>query len=304
MPDSNQILNEIRAAGSTSDVIRRRYLEKLHQLTKRNIIIYYSGWLQKQQIKGSPISITDADMSGFMTVSHQLDRKKGLDLILHTPGGELGAAEALVNYLRSMYNTDIRAFVPQLAMSAGTMIACACKEIIMGKHSNLGPIDPQFNGIPAHGALADFDRALNEIKQDRNKILVWQPILTKYHPGFLDQCDKAIQLTKEIVGDWLRTGMFRASSLDTAKKKSKKVVDKLADYKNLKSHARHLTPEFCRNIRLIIRFLEDDEDLQDAVLSVHHACIHTFSATSAVKIIENHIGKASIDSIQQVPIPR
>jgi ClpP class serine protease len=100
MPDSNQILNEIRAAGSTSDVIRRRYLEKLHQLTKRNVIIYYSGWLQKQQIKGSPISITDADMSGFMTVSHQLDRKKGLDLILHTPGGELGAAEALVNYLQ------------------------------------------------------------------------------------------------------------------------------------------------------------------------------------------------------------
>ena len=94
------------------------------------------------------------------------------------------------------------------------------------------------------------------------------------------------------------------SSLDTAKKKSKKVVDKLADYKNLKSHARHFPPDICRSIGLTIRLLEDDPDLQDAVLSVHHACIHTFSATSAVKIIENHIGKAHIDSIQQIPIPR
>ena len=42
-----------------------------------------------------------------------------------------------------MFGTDIRAIVPQLALSAGTMVALACKEIIMGKHSSLGPIDPQ-----------------------------------------------------------------------------------------------------------------------------------------------------------------
>ena len=47
MPNWNEILNEIKAAGSTHDVVRRRYLSALQQLTRRNVIIYYSGWLQK-----------------------------------------------------------------------------------------------------------------------------------------------------------------------------------------------------------------------------------------------------------------
>jgi ClpP class serine protease len=75
-----------------------------------------------------------------------MDRSKGLDLILHTPGGDMAATESLVDYLRQMFGKDIRAIVPQIAMSGGTMIALAWKEILMGKHSNLGPIDPQFSG--------------------------------------------------------------------------------------------------------------------------------------------------------------
>jgi ClpP class serine protease len=88
--------------------------------------------------------VNDADKNGLMTVVHQLDRSKGLDLLLHTPGGETAATESFVDYLRSIFGKDIRAFIPQLALSAGTMIACACKEIYMGKQSSLGPVDPQF----------------------------------------------------------------------------------------------------------------------------------------------------------------
>ena len=296
MPDSNEILNEIRAAGSTHDVIRRHYLQKLHQLTGRNIIAYYSGWLQRQEIRGTSVSITDSDMNGLMTVLHRLDRDIGLDLILHTPGGEISATESVVGYLRSMFGTNIRAFVPQLAMSAGTMIACACKEIYMGKHSNLGPIDPQIHGIPAHGILADFERAHNEVQQDRSKILVWQPILTKYQPGDFDQCHKAIELTQQIVAEWLSTGMFKSSNANTAKQKSKNVVRRLSSA-DFKTHSRHLAVDKCKQIGLNIRYLEDNKDLQDAILSVHHAFIHTFGATTAVKIIENHNAKAHIDSV-------
>ncbi len=154
MPDWNQLRNEIDAAGSTYDIIRRRYLRKLHELSGRNVIIYYSGWLQKRNLEG--MEVNDADKNGFMTVVHELDCDRGLDLILHTPGGETAATESLVDYLRAMFRTDIRAFVPQLALSAGTMIACACKVIFMGKQSSLGPIDPQFGGIPAHGVVEEF----------------------------------------------------------------------------------------------------------------------------------------------------
>jgi ClpP class serine protease len=49
-----------------------------------------------------------------MTVIHNMDRSKGLDLLLHTPGGDIAATESIVDYLRSMFGTDIRAIIPQL----------------------------------------------------------------------------------------------------------------------------------------------------------------------------------------------
>lgn len=97
------------------DVVRRRYLAKLHEITNRNVIIYYSGWLQKQG--GAGVDINDEDKNGLMTVVHKLDKRLGLDLALHTPGGDIAATEALVDYLRSVFGNDIRAIVPQLAMS-------------------------------------------------------------------------------------------------------------------------------------------------------------------------------------------
>lgn len=140
MPNWHEISEELKQAGSTFDVIRRKYIKELSQKTDRNVIIYYSGWLQKNNIEG--LEVNDADKNGLMTVIHKLDRSKGLDLVLHTPGGDTAATESIVDYLHSMFGNDIRAIVPQLAMSAGTMIACSCKEIIMGQQSSLGPIDP------------------------------------------------------------------------------------------------------------------------------------------------------------------
>jgi ClpP class serine protease len=116
MPTWHSLLNEIKERGSTFDVVRRERLKALAEVTNRNVIVYYSGWLQKPQIPGTHVS--DADKNGFMTVIHGLDRTKGLDLILHTPGGDTAATESLVVYLRSMFGDDIRAIVPELAMSA------------------------------------------------------------------------------------------------------------------------------------------------------------------------------------------
>lgn len=135
MPNWNEILNETKACGSPHDVVRRKYLQELHRLTGRNVIIYYSGWLQKRDLPSVLLAINDEDKNGFMTTINKLERKKGLDLVLHTPGGDTAATESLVDYLRSMFGNDIRAIVPQLALSGGTMIACSCKEILMGKQS-------------------------------------------------------------------------------------------------------------------------------------------------------------------------
>ncbi len=292
MPSWNEILDESRAA-SQYDLIRRRYLAECHRLTNRNVIAYYSGWLQKSDFP-TVVSINDEDKNGFMTVIHGMDKSRGLDLVLHTPGGDIAATESIVDYLRSTFGTDIRAIVPQLAMSAGTMIACACQSIVMGKHSSLGPIDPQFNGIPAHGVIEEFNRAKREVGEDNNTIPIWQAIIAKYTPTLVGECEKAIAWSNEMTGDWLKSGMFREDSNEEANQKVERIIGELGDHSLTKSHARHLSADYCSEIGLRIDELEANREYQDAVLSMHHACMVTYSSTPAVKIIENHKGVAFI----------
>jgi len=293
MGNWKELGDEIKRLGSTHDIVRRNYLKCLHDLTGRNIVVYYSGWLQKQ-MNPWVASINDNDKNGFMSSLKGLDHSIGLDLIIHTPGGETAATESLVDYLRSIFGNNIRAIVPQLAMSAGTMIACACKEIVMGKHSSLGPIDPHINGIPCQGVIEEFQKAYDEIKKDPAKIPVWQPIIAKYPPAFIGECQKAISWSEYLVKKWLGTGMLAHLNEPDRSNTASKIVDVIGSHDLTLSHSRHLPPERCREIGLKIIALEDNKDIQDAVLTVHHALIHTLSSTVACKIIENHLGSAFI----------
>ncbi len=294
MPNWNEVLKEVSL--NPLDQVRRKYLKELHELTGRNIICYYSGWLQKNN---NQASINDGDKNSFMAVVHGLDRTKGLDLILHTPGGDIAATESIVNYLRKMFGIDIRVIIPQIAMSAGTMIACSAKEIIMGKQSNIGPIDPQFGGIPAHGVLEEFEKALKEVKRDPSSIPIWQTVVQKYHPTFLGDCEKAISLSTELVTDWLKTGMF----LDDTKidENVKKIVEKLNNHTETKTHSRHLHLEDAKEMGLKIINLEDNQKLQDLVLTVHHTYMHSLGNSNVIKIVENHDNNAVVQSIPLLP---
>ncbi|MHA7261912.1 SDH family Clp fold serine proteinase [Arthrobacter sp. TMN-37] len=240
--------------------------------------------------------VNDSDKNGFMATVHELPRGDGLDLLLHTPGGNVAATESLVDYLKSMF-TDIRVIVPQLAMSAGTMIALAANQIVMGKHSSLGPIDPQIGGLPAHGIVEEFERAKQEISTDNSTIPVWQPIIAKYSPTLIGESEKAIDWANDMVKRWLTEGMFigdpKAESLaDT-------VLAELGSHALTLSHDRHISGTKAKSLGIKVIDLEDDQKLQDAVLTVHHACIQTLSETPAMKIIENHQGIASIMSVRQ-----
>lgn len=291
MPNWNDVLAEIQQQPLPLDQVRRKYLAKLADKTGRNVIAYYSGWLSIAE-RAPALYINDEDKNAFMTTIHGLDRGKGLDLILHTPGGGVAQAESLVHYLRQMFGTNIRAIVPQLAMSAGTMIACACRSIVMGLQSNLGPIDPQINGIPAHGVIQEFKEALEQIKQDPASIHVWQPIIGRYHPTFLGECEKAIEWAERIVRKWLQTGMF--SGRKDRDELTDKVLSYLGSHDETLSHSRHIHMEECEKLGLVIEKLEDDQELQDLVLTVHHAYMHTINMARVLKIVENHIGRAMI----------
>ncbi len=91
---------EARGAKTPHDVVRNKYLEQLAEKTERNVLAYYSGWLQKDDYRlDGQVSINDEDKNGFMACFHGQDFTKGLDLILHTPGGQVAATCSAAKYV-------------------------------------------------------------------------------------------------------------------------------------------------------------------------------------------------------------
>ena len=298
MPSWGDVLNELNNVPNPMDTMRRKYLAIMHQYTGRNVIAYYSAFIQKPGIDGG--GIDDNDKNAFMQAVCGLDRSKGLDLILHTPGGQIAAAESLVVYLRSLFGDNIRAFIPQSAMSAGTMIALSTKEIVMGKQSNLGPIDPQYGGMSCAGIIEEFQQACDDVSNNPELAKVWGPIIAKYHPTFIGDCKKAMEWADKIVTRWLQENMFKDDT--NPEESAKKVVAELSSHNTTYSHSRHIHMDELTKLGLHIvplegmdnRQIEGCKDLQDCVLTIHHAYMQTLARSNAIKIIENHIGQAMI----------
>ena len=115
------------------------------------------------------------------------------------------------------------------------------------------------------------------------------------------QCEAALELAKEVVEAWLRTYMFRQQK--NGPNKAKEIAEVFADHKRFKSHNRHIPRDHAEQLGLNVFRLENDEDLQDLALSVFHATTHTFSGSSATKIVENHLGRAFIKHFVPQPPP-
>jgi hypothetical protein len=300
MPTWGEILRELQlelqnTGQSPFDAVRRRYLKRLYEFTGRNTILYATKWTQPGEAKPELISITEEDVQGLMEVVFGMKGTE-LDLIVHSPGGSPEATEAIVTYLRSKF-TSIRVIVPQGAMSAATMLACSGDRIVMGKHSFLGPIDPQFilqtplgiQAVPAQAILDQFRKAQEECKNPQ-LLSSWLPILSQFGPALLVQCENAIKLSQELVASWLDVYMFKGKDPNP----SKEIAEKLSSHGDFKSHGRHISIQKARELGLLIDALEDNHDFQERVLSVFHSTIHTFGGTPAVKIIENHLERAFV----------
>jgi len=307
MPTWSEIKNEIyqfvpspREPGF--DEVRRDYLKKLSAHTKRNTILYASGWVQKPDISGAYIILNDDDTQGFMEVQKEIVGDQ-LDLILHSPGGDPMVAESIVKYLRSRYN-HIRVIVPHLAMSAATMIACAADEIIMGGHSALGPIDPQFalttntgTRLVAARDILDQFKELKAAFENHNDPRQMMAIIDLYAPDLLNKAHKAIQDSINLTEEWLLRYMKLQEPV------ARETSAWLAANPRVRSHGRHIMRDQLQAKGVSVTELEKDPKMQDLVLSVFHAAIIAFSEAYSTKIIENHHGRAFIKNQPQPIMP-
>ncbi len=307
MPTRNEILEEIIPNPPTNqDIVRRKYLKDLSDYTHRNTILYATAFdTTKAQLHGMPSSLTSIvleDIRAFMSAIQGL-KGDNLDLILHSPGGSLETTEQLVKYLRAKFK-HIRAIIPQSAMSAATMLACACDEIIMGKHSAIGPIDPQMLihnadgafSIPAQSILDEFEQAKIEVTTEPKLAALWINRINKYPHGFFKICRDTVDLAIEKTQEWLDEYMFKNSTITP--KPGQEIASWLGKTGNHKTHGRPINKQVASDLGLKVIGLESDQRLQELVLSIFHSTIITFDITSCVKLVENQEGKGYYSVIQ------
>ena len=283
MPSTIEIQKEGRPKGGPLPVLYK-YIKAFERHTKRNLIVYYSGFLFVDGNTG----IQEEDMNGFMSAVHKMNKAKGLDLFLHTPGGLVSATEGIGNYLKAVFNGNIECYVPHMAMSCGTLLAMACKKIYMGKHSCLGPVDPAFGAYRADAVIEEFANARKDIAENPNLALLWQPILGKYPMTFLGECEKAKQGAEIVARKWLSEGML--AGVAKQKDKINAIVSVFASHQNTKMHDRHISPFEAQSVGMNIQLIEDDPTLQDLVMSVHHAATNYCRSEGYARFISNTKG--------------
>lgn len=304
-------------------VARSHFLKSIAEHQERDVILYASNWVWSSSNPQGDVSILPEDVVGLMAVVSGLKNSK-LDLILHTPGGDPNTAEAILKYLRQKFK-HIRVVIPFAAMSAGTLIACGANEIVMGRHSFIGPTDPQLmvrhpfgtSMVAAQAIIQDFNMA-QRASAGQEHLGGWGPLLEQYPKGLISQCLDAMGLSKQLARDWLVRYMFSQTNevagppapsgedggstepkppevesvtdVD-AQKKADAISEWLSDHSEHKAHGRFISRSEAMEHGLKIVALEDDNVFQDLVLSVFHTVMLQFAQKpDCSKIIENSEG--------------
>jgi ClpP class serine protease len=148
-----------RTKGSRQSLIRRLELKR----SSRVIVMIHRQ--ESVSFLGVPLSryIDIEDSEQVLRAIHLTKPDVPIDIILHTPGGLVLAAEQIATAL-VRHEARVTVMVPHYAMSGGTLMALAADQILMDPNAVLGPVDPQLGNMPAAGYVELLER------KDVNKI--------------------------------------------------------------------------------------------------------------------------------------
>lgn len=173
-------------------------------------------------------------------------RMQRLTIILDTPGGDVITVEKLANINRHFYQ-EVNFIVPESAMSAGTVFCLSGDKIYMEYSSSLGPIDPQVfsqkqnQWLPALGYLDQMKEAIEKSKKGTLTDVEFL-LLRELDIAFLKECEQQMQLTVQLVKDWLVHYKFKTWDVHENKKnqRAEEIANKLNDYKLWCTHGRFI----------------------------------------------------------------
>jgi ClpP class serine protease len=153
------------------DAQRNRLLDQL-QTERHSRVIAMIHREEPVSLLGVPVGsyITIEDSEAILRAIRETPPDQPIDLILHTPGGLLLAAEQIAMAL-AQHKGKVTVFVPHYAMSGGTLMALAADQIVMDPNAVLGPVDPQIGDMPAASIIKAVELKTPARVEDETLIL-------------------------------------------------------------------------------------------------------------------------------------
>lgn len=270
---------------------RQELIRAIEAKTGRRLICYVAG-LQT--------AIGRDDVLFLVDLLHNLPPNSALDFMLHTPGGDMDAAEKLITLVHNVVGAaTLRVVIPDFAKSAGTLMALGADYIMMSDSSELGPIDPQIvlndgNGnrvlTPIQSYLDAYDQHVAALKSNPADVAA-QIMLQKFSPDRVHVFEMARQRARKFAEQQLQQGMFRNQAPTTGNYTS--IAAELMNTQKWQSHGQMIGHAEAKAIGLSVEYLDYHQETWQRYWQLY--CYQRLEIGPKQKLFESNYASQQVD---------
>jgi hypothetical protein len=249
-------------------------------------------------VSGRLASVDRDDVVFVVDLLERVPANSDIDLLLHTSGGDMDAAEKMVEIIRKKVGTaGFRVIVPDFAKSSGTLMAIGADKIVMSDTSELGPIDPQLILDDGRGNLISHSvQAFLDAYETHSKALAVNPhdvaaqiMLSKLDPGTMKLHESAKERARNLAERHLKEGMLKSGG----PKSYTEVAGNLLDTKRWLTHGQMIGPDDAKQIGLMIEYLEPSDNNWQRYWKLY--CRQRLAVQDRQKLFESHYVSLCVD---------
>lgn len=242
--------------------LRQLLIRDIEALTGRRLVVYFGNRFENSMI--------DTRDSTFMVELLSDIGSEPVDLLLEVIGGVTDATEALIAVIQNQVS-DFRAIVVHSAKSNGTLLCLAANSIVMGAPSELGPIEPAVNGIPA--------------------TILSEPQVATTNFVLHKQGVYALNQSKTIAGKLLLSGMMAKREEDILE-----VVGKLSSRDTYPSHGSVIHHREATSLGLNVEYLPPGNPIWERLWLLH--CMYDYDCRKSkfLKVFEGRSRSMAVAS--------
>jgi hypothetical protein len=268
---------------------RQAMIRRIQEETGRTLICY---------VAGIQAALDRDDTVGFVDLLHNVPKEHNLDLLLHTGGGDIDAAEKVISMVRTRVgNAVLRIVVPDYAKSAGTLMVLGADFVVMSDTSELGPIDPQIfladtNGNRIRHSIQNYLDAYKSyceiLKKDPSNVAA-QVMLKKLDPSTVKLFEAVHDRARVFAERQLAQGMFRKGG------NWSQAASELLDTKRWQSHGQMISWQDAQDpkIGLAVEYLEPQSPTWQNYWQLY--CLQRLACQDRQKLYESDYASLVMD---------